>query len=86
MSNYKKLQEVVHDALQRVLYDFAEDDTDKGVLTSFSVSMEVAGADGEMWLKHIASDGCTAWKELGMLISAEDDIRDRMRQKTEYQD
>ena len=86
MRDYKKMQEAVHDALQGILYTFAEDDTDKGILTAYSISMEVSGADGGIWLKHIASDGNTAWKELGMLVSAEEDIKDRMRTQTEYQD
>lgn len=75
------------EAIQKVLHDFARDDSDTGMVIHYSCSMEVMGGDGAIWLKHLASDGLSNWQELGMLISAEDDVRARMRRDTrDYND
>lgn len=82
MSILSEKKEAIRIALQTALHDFADDDSDKGLIVHYSVSMEVVGSDGGTWLKHLASDGISSWTELGMLISAEDDVRARMREDT----
>ena len=82
MSRHEDMKAAMSEALQKVLYDFAQDDSDKGLVVHYSCSIEVLGSDGRTWLKHLASDGLSNWQELGMLVSAEDDIRERMRQDT----
>ena len=76
----KDKKEALRVALQEALHNFARDDSDKGLIVHYTVSIEVVGSDGNTWLKHLSSDGISAWAELGMLISAQDDIRARMRE------
>lgn len=86
MSELTDKKEALRIALQEALHNFATDDSDRGLIVHYSVSMEVVGSDGNTWLKHIASDGISAWAELGMMISAEDDIRARMREYSTQDD
>ena len=70
------------DAIQKVLHDFSINDSDKGLVIHYSISAEVVGGDGEIWLKHLSSEDLPCWKEAGMLLSALDDVRAKMRGDT----
>ena len=82
MSKHTEMKLALKDAIQKVLHDFAKDDSDMGLVVHYSCSIEAVGGDGSTWLKHLASDGLSNWQELGMLISASDDVRARMREST----
>ena len=78
----KTLIERIGEGIQSALHDFPTDDVDKGILIDWTLSFEIIGADGGTYLKHYSTADVTAWKELGMLISAADDVRARMRAQT----
>ena len=82
MSDLSGYKTGLREALQECLHVFARDDSDRGLVVHFSVVMEVVGGNGGTWLKHVSSEGISAWTELGMLISAADDVRETMRSST----
>lgn len=87
MRIHAEMKVALREAIQKILHDFAYDDSDRGLVVHYSCSMEVVGSDGRTWLKHLASDGISDWQEAGILISALDDVRARMRQDTiDYND
>ena len=78
----KTLIEKIGDGIQSALREFPSDEIDKGILIDWTLSFEMMSPDGGTYLKHYSTADVTAWKELGMLISAADDVRARMRAQT----
>lgn len=68
------------------MHSVAEHDSEKGIVVHFTLSMEVVGQSGEVWLKHFASPDLSGWLEIGMLTTALDDVRARMVNTPIYSD
>lgn len=59
--------EALSAAIDGVLKDHAEHDSDRGLTTDWILIVEQIGADGETYLRLIHSDESVQWRRLGLL-------------------
>lgn len=59
--------QALHEAIDRVLKEHADHESDRGVLLSWTVVAEYLGDDGDEYLRMVSNENSVAWRVLGML-------------------
>ena len=77
-----EIRDALKEAIQAVFHEHAVDKVEKGFITDWTLTLEMIGSDGEIYLQHITEKKLPPWKELGMLLASQDDVRDRMRESS----
>jgi hypothetical protein len=75
------LQERVDAGLRAAFADEQETEQRAGIVVDWTLTCEIVGNDGEMWLHTLRSHGIAAWKALGMIESHAVDLRTALQTK-----
>ena len=59
--------QALHAAIDGVLKDHADHESDRGMLTDYLLVAEQIGDDGEPYLRIISSEATPQWRRLGMI-------------------